>query len=43
VEVGRIIVGDGGATEKYKEKLRNSIELLDQIIKLLGKDELSPK
>ncbi len=35
IESGKLQVGDPAATEEYKQQLRRSIELLDQIIKLL--------
>ena len=35
VESGKHRVGDAAATEEYKQQLRKSIELLDQIIKQL--------
>ncbi len=35
VESGKLRVGDSAATEEYKQQLRRSIELLDQIIELL--------
>ena len=37
IESGKLQVGDSAAAEKYKQQLRKSIELLDQIIKLLEK------
>jgi hypothetical protein len=35
VESGKLQVGDSAATKEYKQQLRKSIELLDQIIKQL--------
>jgi len=35
VESGKLRVGDSAATAEYKQQLRKSIELLDQIIKQL--------
>ena len=35
VESGKLRVGDSATTKEYKQQLRKSIELLDQIIKQL--------
>ena len=35
VESGKLPVGDSAATKEYKQQLRKSLELLDQIIKQL--------
>ncbi len=35
IESGKLLVGDFATTEEYKQHLRRSIELLDQIIKQL--------
>ena len=35
VESGKLPIGDSATTKEYKQQLRKSIELLDQIIKQL--------